>query len=84
MSWLLLRLMLVMVPLVFVINGLTKGNWVFDCRLADVMTRWYSRRYCAWLSSSPGALGWEPRRCGRCATLKTHTRPFIHKRAGAT
>ncbi len=27
-SWLLLRFMLVMVPLVFVINGLTKGNWV--------------------------------------------------------
>nr|WP_254053596.1 magnesium-translocating P-type ATPase [Singulisphaera sp. GP187] len=26
-SWLLLRFMLVMVPLVFVINGLTKGNW---------------------------------------------------------
>lgn len=27
-SWLLLRFMLVMVPLVFVINGLTKGSWV--------------------------------------------------------
>ena len=27
-SWLLIRFMLVMVPLVFVINGLTKGNWV--------------------------------------------------------
>ena len=26
-TWLLLRFMLVMVPLVFVINGLTKGNW---------------------------------------------------------
>jgi P-type Mg2+ transporter len=26
-TWLMLRLMLVMVPLVFVINGLTKGNW---------------------------------------------------------
>jgi hypothetical protein len=28
--------------------------------------------------------GLEPRRCGRCATLKTHTRPFIYKSAGAT
>ncbi len=27
-SWLLIRFMIVMVPLVFVINGLTKGNWV--------------------------------------------------------
>jgi P-type Mg2+ transporter len=27
-SWLLLRFMLVMVPLVFIINGLTKGSWV--------------------------------------------------------
>lgn len=27
-TWLMLRFMLVMVPLVFVINGLTKGNWV--------------------------------------------------------
>jgi P-type Mg2+ transporter len=27
-SWLLIRFMLVMVPLVFLINGLTKGNWV--------------------------------------------------------
>jgi P-type Mg2+ transporter len=27
-SWLLIRFMLVMVPLVFVINGITKGNWV--------------------------------------------------------
>ena len=27
-TWLMLRLMAVMVPLVFVINGLTKGNWV--------------------------------------------------------
>lgn len=27
-SWLLIRFMLVMVPLVFVINGLTKGDWV--------------------------------------------------------
>ena len=27
-SWLLIRFMLVMVPLVFIINGLTKGNWV--------------------------------------------------------
>jgi P-type Mg2+ transporter len=27
-SWLLIRFMVVMVPLVFVINGLTKGNWV--------------------------------------------------------
>ena len=27
-TWLLLRFMLVMVPLVFVINGLSKGNWV--------------------------------------------------------
>jgi P-type Mg2+ transporter len=27
-SWLLIRFMLVMVPLVFVINGVTKGNWV--------------------------------------------------------
>src|ERR1700690_2011282 len=26
-TWLLLRFMLVMVPLVFIINGLTKGNW---------------------------------------------------------
>ena len=26
-TWLMLRFMLVMVPLVFVINGLTKGNW---------------------------------------------------------
>ena len=26
-TWLLLRFMFVMVPLVFVINGLTKGNW---------------------------------------------------------
>jgi P-type Mg2+ transporter len=26
-TWLMLRLMLVMVPLVFVVNGLTKGNW---------------------------------------------------------
>ena len=26
-SWLLIRFMLAMVPLVFVINGLTKGNW---------------------------------------------------------
>jgi P-type Mg2+ transporter len=26
-TWVLIRLMLVMVPLVFVINGLTKGNW---------------------------------------------------------
>jgi Mg2+-importing ATPase len=26
-TWLLIRLMLVMVPLVFVINGFTKGNW---------------------------------------------------------
>jgi P-type Mg2+ transporter len=26
-TWLMLRLMLVMVPLVFLINGLTKGNW---------------------------------------------------------
>jgi hypothetical protein len=50
--------MLVMVPLVFVINELTKGNWVFDCRLADVITRWYSRRYRSWLLSSPRALGW--------------------------
>ena len=27
-TWLMLRFMLVMVPLVFVINGLTKGNWI--------------------------------------------------------
>jgi P-type Mg2+ transporter len=27
-SWLLIKFMLVMVPLVFVINGLTKGNWL--------------------------------------------------------
>lgn len=27
-SWLLIRFMLVMVPIVFLINGLTKGNWV--------------------------------------------------------
>jgi Mg2+-importing ATPase len=27
-TWLMLRFMLVMVPLVFVINGLTKGNWL--------------------------------------------------------
>lgn len=27
-SWLLIRFMLVMVPLVFLINGLTKGNWL--------------------------------------------------------
>jgi Mg2+-importing ATPase len=27
-SWLLIRFMLIMVPLVFLINGLTKGNWV--------------------------------------------------------
>ena len=27
-TWLMLRFILVMVPLVFVINGLTKGNWV--------------------------------------------------------
>ena len=27
-TWLMLRFMLVMVPLVFVINGLTKGNWM--------------------------------------------------------
>lgn len=27
-SWLLIRFMLVMVPLVFIINGLTKGNWL--------------------------------------------------------
>ena len=27
-SWLLIRFMLVMVPLVFVVNGLTKGNWL--------------------------------------------------------
>ncbi|MCD8204265.1 MAG: magnesium-translocating P-type ATPase [Coprobacillus sp.] len=27
-SWLLIRFMLVMVPLVFVINGLTKGDWI--------------------------------------------------------
>lgn len=27
-TWLILRFMLVMVPLVFVINGLTKGNWM--------------------------------------------------------
>jgi Mg2+-importing ATPase len=27
-SWLLIRFMLIMVPLVFFINGLTKGNWV--------------------------------------------------------
>ncbi|WP_156257284.1 HAD-IC family P-type ATPase, partial [Sandarakinorhabdus oryzae] len=27
-SWLLIRFMLVMVPVVFVINGLTKGDWV--------------------------------------------------------
>jgi Mg2+-importing ATPase len=27
-SWLLIRFMLVMVPLVFFINGLTKGNWI--------------------------------------------------------
>jgi len=27
-SWVLIRFMLVMVPLVFVINGVTKGNWI--------------------------------------------------------
>ena len=27
-SWVLIRFMLVMVPLVFVLNGITKGNWV--------------------------------------------------------
>ena len=27
-SWLLIRLMLVMVPIVFVINGLTDGDWL--------------------------------------------------------
>ena len=27
-SWLLIRFMLVMVPLVFLVNGLTKGNWI--------------------------------------------------------
>ncbi len=27
-SWLLIRLMLVMVPVVFVINGLTDGDWL--------------------------------------------------------
>jgi Mg2+-importing ATPase len=27
-SWLLIRFMLIMVPLVFLINGLTKGNWL--------------------------------------------------------
>src|SRR5450631_2823735 len=27
-TWLMLRFMLVMVPLVFLINGLTKGNWI--------------------------------------------------------
>ncbi|HEU0226620.1 MAG TPA: magnesium-translocating P-type ATPase, partial [Arachidicoccus soli] len=27
-SWLLIRYMLIMVPLVFVINGITKGNWL--------------------------------------------------------
>src|SRR5512143_474082 len=27
-TWLMLKFMLVMVPLVFVINGVTKGNWV--------------------------------------------------------
>ena len=27
-TWLMLRFMLVMVPLVFVINGVTKGNWI--------------------------------------------------------
>lgn len=27
-TWLMLRVMVVMVPLVFVINGLTKGNWI--------------------------------------------------------
>ena len=27
-TWLMLRFILIMVPLVFVINGLTKGNWV--------------------------------------------------------
>jgi Mg2+-importing ATPase len=27
-TWLMIRFMLVMVPLVFVINGITKGNWV--------------------------------------------------------
>ena len=26
-TWLILRFVLVMVPLVFVINGVTKGNW---------------------------------------------------------
>ena len=26
--WLMIRFMLVMVPLVFVINGLTKGDWM--------------------------------------------------------
>jgi len=27
-TWLMLRFMLVIVPLLFIINGLTKGNWV--------------------------------------------------------
>lgn len=27
-SWILIRFMMIMVPIVFVINGLTKGNWI--------------------------------------------------------
>lgn len=27
-SWLLIRFMLVMVPVVFIVNGITKGDWL--------------------------------------------------------
>ncbi len=30
-SWVLIRFMLVMVPLVFFVNGITKGDWLEAC-----------------------------------------------------
>lgn len=44
-TWLMLRFMLVMVPLVFVINGLTKGSWARRSSLRSPLP-WASRPRC--------------------------------------